>query len=105
MATIINCVHFTLTAAVQIKNMKDEYPNKITESDIQRFTPDKLCGCEYICRHSDDCRQEGCPRHTAKLSYNSVCDIYSIDFGDGQKVVLDSNQIDIINDWILRLKI
>lgn len=85
---------------------KDEYPNKIESwKDVQGFTPQKLCGCEYTYHHSDDCRIQGCPSHKARLSYYSVTDTFHLDFGDGQKLSLDSTQMDIINDWIQRLKI
>lgn len=37
---------------------------------------------EYRC--SDDCIQSGCPQHTARMSYESVCDI--IYFVDGKHI-------------------
>lgn len=41
---------------------------------------------EYRC--SDDCRMEGCPGHTARLTYQSTSDRYSFDI-NGQKITLE----------------
>ena len=41
---------------------------------------------EYRC--SDDCRMEGCPGHTATLTYQSTSDAYTFDI-NGQKIALE----------------
>lgn len=79
--------------------------NQIKEKDIKSFTPQKLCDCEYIYHHSEDCRQSGCRGHIAKLQYYSVSDMFHLDFGDGNTITLDATQMDIVYDWIDRLKI
>jgi hypothetical protein len=86
--------------------MKEEYPNKIEERDIEvDFIPSKLSGEEYTYRHDNDCVMQGCPSHKAKMKYHSVTSTFSMDFGDGTRVHLDSTQMKIVYDWILRLKI
>lgn len=88
--------------------MKEEYPNKKNERDIEvYFIPNeyKLSGEEYTYRHSNDCQQAGCQGHKAKMKYHSVSNSFSMDFGDGTNIHLDSAQMKIVYDWILRLKI
>lgn len=85
--------------------MKEEYPNKIHEKELQSFTPKKLSGEEYSYHHSEDCRREGCPSHIARIKYHSVSDIIEVDMGDGNTFCLDGTQANIIWDWFNRAKI
>jgi len=48
---------------------------------------------KYSC--SDDCRQEGCPSHVAKMEYQSTAGILSFDSGYGsQKYWFDSARLE-----------
>ena len=78
--------------------------NEINQKEISRICPNKLVPCVYKYRHSEDCVQSGCPNHTATFTYHSVTDHYSIELGDGKSIVLDSEQMDMLHDWIERLK-
>lgn len=83
----------------------NEYKNQIQQKDIKSFIPQKLCDCEYIYHHSQDCQQSGCRGHIAKLQYYSASDMFHLDFGDGNTITLDKIQMNIVYDWIDRLKI
>jgi len=84
--------------------MSEEYPNKISEEELEHFTPAKLCGEEYTYKHSEDCHQSGCQGHIARIKYNSTSDMIHIDLGDGNEFYLDSTQTDILWDWFNRAK-
>lgn len=83
---------------------KDNYPNKISEKELEDFSPCKLCGCEYTYTHFDDCVQSGCKGHVARLDYETTSETFSFDFGDGRKFSLDRTQMKIVNDFLIRLK-
>lgn len=42
---------------------------------------------EYRC--DDDCLQSGCPSHIATLGFNSICNIYTFDDGQGNVMHFD----------------
>lgn len=86
------------------KYCSDEYPNKIKEKEIKRFAPAKLSGCEYEYRHYDDCKASGCKGHKARFKYCSASGIFTLDFGDGTIIYIDETQINLIDDYIKRLK-
>ena len=78
--------------------------NKIKESELNTFIGCKLSDCEYKYHHFDDCTMSGCRGHTAIIKYYSTSESYSFDFGDGTKFSLDGTQIQIIHDYLMKLK-
>ena len=78
--------------------------NEINQTEISRLIPNKLIPCVYQYKHYDDCAPSGCPGHTATFSYHSTSEHYSFNLGDGKEMVLDSEQMDMLHDWIERLK-
>lgn len=55
---------------------------------------------EYRC--SNDCRMEGCPGHTGKLSYQSTSDAYSFDMG-GFKIHFERGELGAVLKLIAEL--
>lgn len=49
---------------------------------------------EYYC--SEDCRIEGCPKHTATLTWDTCSDWYSWDNGNGREIGFDRNELDTL---------
>lgn len=62
----------------------------------------KLAPYQVIYRCSDDCKQSGCPTHTAEFRLNSVVDMFEIKFHD-KTILLDSIQMSLILDFAERL--
>ena len=46
-------------------------------------------------RHSEDCKQEGCPFHEAKFTYQSTSDGYSFDTGTGREVWFERGELEV----------
>lgn len=78
--------------------------NHIKESEISRFVPCKLSDCEYEYTHFNDCKMSGCDGHKTLFQYYSVTDSFSMDFGDGSSITLDGTQMQLVNDWLEKLK-
>ncbi len=49
---------------------------------------------DYRC--TDDCKQSGCPGHTATFSISHATDTYSIDWGNKEKIYLDNAQMALL---------
>ena len=49
---------------------------------------------EWFYNCSEDCQQSGCMGHTARMEYQSTASILTFDTGNGQRIFLDSNQLD-----------
>ncbi len=56
---------------------------------------------EYRC--SDDCRMEGCPSHTAKLTFYSVSDGYEFDNGHGGTYTFERGELEAFIDLLKNL--
>lgn len=62
----------------------------------------KLAPYKVQYRHSDDCKQSGCPSHTATFTIYHATDGFGMDFGDGQSISLDTTQMALIKDFMNR---
>lgn len=71
---------------------------------IKGFCPNKLFPVKYEYTHYEDCVISGCPGHTAEFQYYSTSDTYKLDFGDGECIFIDQTQINLIDDFIKKLK-
>ena len=45
--------------------------------------------------HSEDCKQEGCPSHEAKFTYQNTSDSYSFDTGEGREVWFERGELEV----------
>lgn len=53
--------------------------------------------------HSNDCKPQGCPVHSAMFTYHSVTESFTFDFGDGTLFSLDNNQLELMQEYIAEL--
>ena len=56
---------------------------------------------EYWC--TDDCIQCGCPKHTAKLTFQSTALVYTFEDGQGGEYFFDDAKLQVLIDLIKSL--
>ncbi len=56
---------------------------------------------EYRC--FDDCKQEGCPSHTAVLEFQTASNMYTFDNGKGDVLCFEQGEIQILVDLLKEL--